>query len=110
MYEGTVSGFLVGEDARVQVVCRGVGTCISPGFGSTSTRKAYVTRQATPFTKKQGLGLGFSGLRGRYQVTGSLRVTGDGVCWGGGAGGRGGSSLSGALGRGGSESVIHLGT
>lgn len=104
MYDGTVSGFLVGGEARVQVVCRGLGTCTSPGFGSTSTRKAYVTRQATPFAKKQGLGLVFSGLRGRCQVTGSLRVTRDSVCV------SGGSSLPGALGRSGGEFVIHLGT
>lgn len=36
-------------------------------------------RQATPLLlmKNEGLGLGFSGLRGRCQVPGSQRVTGD---------------------------------
>lgn len=66
-------------EAKVQVVGRGVGVCRSPGFGSMYQEGLCDSRQATVFVleKKQGLRLGFSGLRGRCQVTGSLRVIRD---------------------------------
>jgi hypothetical protein len=45
-------------------------------YGSTSARKPYVT-PSKQLPKREGPGLGFSGLRGRCQVTGSLEVTRD---------------------------------
>lgn len=68
MYDGAVSGFLVGGEARVQVVCSGVGTCISPGFGSKSYQEGLRDQANHPIREKAGTGAGF--LRPQGKVPG----------------------------------------